>query len=1242
MLIADFRDFVQFCASKLPTDWFWDAVLESFHLQDVFAWAGRPRRPESQDDDAQALVTEITGFKITKKFRMKVRSETDGGPLSPTAEGSPAMAGDSTESQDSRAEPGAKVAKMEGTSGSPGIQTPLLSPSQEAGPSSPRPAPSSSSTTPEQGDGKVVSNPYFKRRGSLSGRSSPPPPVIHEICWKGQKSDVVTREDWIPPLVSGALRTIAQCIVMKGNWEPDSRKVIHNELIYELCISDHTRSRLKACVSDKGSRGIPDGESLFEQQLAKVADFVQPTSTTQGMYRLKDEAWLTDFCPIPLQVRAMTNRVWAEVLNRVQERDRARLAADDPRKKATTPLWVPYRLINFHSNNPMEMALGGLVECERFFEMSVIVLRAVAQTHLVHENSLQLVVYLLSLSLKFAQVIPDERREKLVSHFTKIYRVHDIDGFRETHLLGTLLRFCNDAATKAPSAEFVRVLQNELTHEPVDRIIGGQFEYIARVCNLLALVSPAARTILDKLYKNTQQQPDSPAESTESSERRAAAKRRMEQFLARNKQQNQETMKKIMEAEGVTQDEVDEMDTSGEQVKLYDCPICGDSTPNTLESPVGMMCRLTPNFIVGAMVDVDAPPATLLEMHNKYGEQGLSVDRKSRKAWDQRRAALYTKGCEQVGAEPIQPGQSRVDLHRYQYQIEADCEHELKTCGHTAHIACIDHYTATLNFQDLGLEHQYPFEMNCPSCRAQMNCVLPLKLDLADEAPIHRQTEMTPDVIKEKVLRSVTECQRCFESQDIQRLFNAHYGGNLHGIYDRQRSDHLSLHNYLVALIKGNVERNLVRAQLNMKPKTSRTSIAENLIPALAHHSPLADRNMTLLATRDLFEIEPPPQTFVSQQVRFYDRIMHVDEQMEMMRPSKPPEEIDMDEVLYRTSDVPLLIAEPKALLVRLTAFIIANPELSPPEKNALCQAVAKRCHDVALLRASVQLHLRSNERDLRETATADYGPLRYHFVVADALVNTPLIAEKAIQPCDRMPDFSTVLPEVSAHFLRFITQLWLEIGMAEGTLEELCSKIAISADMRYSDDVIRRFVKAAAPAYVMQQGCGFPLSREPILYRPWTILELPDNYEDIFEKFYRRKCVHCGECPANPFICLLCSQICCITSCCDQTHGQVAQNEVERHALDAEHGLSIFLAMSTCWVFIVRKRRYLSWGGLYLDKYGEEDKWMRRGKPLFLSKERMKALQNDWVEMSFHDQERRGWHQFEELIQDIESRNMH
>lgn len=160
---------------------------------------------------------------------------------------------------------------------------------------------------------------------------------------------------------------------------------------------------------------------------------------------------------------------------------------------------------------------------------------------------------------------------------------------------------------------------------------------------------------------------------------------------------------------------------------------------------------------------------------------------------------------------------------------------------------------------------------------------------------------------------------------------------------------------------------------------------------------------------------------------------------------------------------------------------------------------------------------------------------------------------------------------------------------------------------------------KAIAPpsmdlrAHMQQLAC-----REIGTKRDRILMDLPRAYMDLFMRYNKKPaglCPTCNQLPQHPGICLLCGAIvCCFSSCCEvpaASDSGTGVGECTQHAQTCGAGLGAFLLLRACTVvlFLGNERRCV-WGSLYVDKNGEEDPYLRRGKALFLDPARLLALE--------------------------------
>ncbi|KMQ97669.1 e3 ubiquitin-protein ligase ubr3 [Lasius niger] len=138
-------------------------------------------------------------------------------------------------------------------------------------------------------------------------------------------------------------------------------------------------------------------------------------------------------------------------------------------------------------------------------------------------------------------------------------------------------------------------------------------------------------------------------------------------------------------------------------------------------------------------------------------------------------------------------------------------------------------------------------------------------------------------------------------------------------------------------------------------------------------------------------------------------------------------------------------------------------------------------------------------------------------------------------------------------------------------------------------------------------------------------LLSLPREYEKIFTYYHERQCSQCHSVPQEISICLLCGTIVCLKqTCCKQMN----VCEAIQHSIDCGGGTGIYLVVTSTYIIVIRGRRACLWGSLYLDDFEEEDRDLKRGKPLYLSQDRYQLLEQQWLAHRFdHTKKTWVWH---------------
>lgn len=138
-------------------------------------------------------------------------------------------------------------------------------------------------------------------------------------------------------------------------------------------------------------------------------------------------------------------------------------------------------------------------------------------------------------------------------------------------------------------------------------------------------------------------------------------------------------------------------------------------------------------------------------------------------------------------------------------------------------------------------------------------------------------------------------------------------------------------------------------------------------------------------------------------------------------------------------------------------------------------------------------------------------------------------------------------------------------------------------------------------------------------------LLQLPENYNTIFQYYHRKTCSVCTKVPKDPAVCLVCGAFVCLKGLCCK---QQSYCECVLHSQNCGAGTGIFLLINASVIIIIRGHRFCLWGSVYLDAHGEEDRDLRRGKPLYICEERYRVLEQQWVSHTFdHINKRWGPH---------------
>ncbi|CEG46056.1 hypothetical protein F441_08560 [Plasmopara halstedii] len=135
----------------------------------------------------------------------------------------------------------------------------------------------------------------------------------------------------------------------------------------------------------------------------------------------------------------------------------------------------------------------------------------------------------------------------------------------------------------------------------------------------------------------------------------------------------------------------------------------------------------------------------------------------------------------------------------------------------------------------------------------------------------------------------------------------------------------------------------------------------------------------------------------------------------------------------------------------------------------------------------------------------------------------------------------------------------------------------------------------------------------------------LPRPYVKFYSELAKRRCQACHQFPARPAVCLLCGMLLCAANTCPSIHSEKVGYPDEAnpgactvHAKKCGRGSGMFLLVLEGAVLLVYWKLAAYVGSLYIDEYGEEfgerNRELSKGRPLYLNEERTERLLRLWL----------------------------
>ncbi|XP_047503172.1 E3 ubiquitin-protein ligase Ubr3 [Pieris napi] len=699
-------------------------------------------------------------------------------------------------------------------------------------------------------------------------------------------------------------------------------------------------------------------------------------------------------------------------------------------------------------------------------------------------------------------------------------------------------------------------------------------------------------------------------ERREKDERSRRARERQDQLMREFARKQQQFLSSVRQLEGENMEWEEEL-----LARDYDCVICNTTAPAAPHDPIGLVVLLQSTSVLGHRRRAGTPAGAL----------ALSESERARLAAQQygTAAAHHYRLHDDL--------QQHFDHDSWVLSVSVGWEGGVvaQSCGHHVHLRCLRAYLRSLAASQRPPNlHVELGEFLCPLCRQLANSVLPLAPppERAPRRPSsnasHAHLAAHVRDMLDREIRPPVKSQLSEAMGKAMTDMTAMAGGKLK---QRYGSSPAAIFTFVASLVRTNLECELVQrnntlvAQPTPRYKPKEECIVPLMSVAGAHARALVVAGASLGVANTWRALVPEAAV----------------ETVGTCGAAVP--------TAGGTRPVPLLLRDPTALLLHV---LLLAPDDPPHLDIQHFTSIVRALYTLTYYQVVNQLcatgtltpaqHLRpeGRARGLLEAAQlllAARAP--QHLLDDDAAHAEPDAtfdidkAEEEVQ--DLVLPYLRIVSLIRAHVydceLPLITSDREEFGALLRFLQLADGESLLAAD------ALPAGASAAARAWARQlatASAGGQLAIGRVvrgLHAVWTgpaLLRLPREYDRLFTYYHERVCLQCGAVPKEASVCLLCGTLVCLKQPCCRQH-QVA--EAVQHAMECGGGTGIFLVVTSTYIIVIRGRRACLWGSLYLDDYDEEDRDLKRGKPLYLSEDRAELLQAQWLAHRF-DHTKRTW----------------
>ncbi|KAK0089869.1 hypothetical protein PV325_004892 [Microctonus aethiopoides] len=759
---------------------------------------------------------------------------------------------------------------------------------------------------------------------------------------------------------------------------------------------------------------------------------------------------------------------------------------------------------------------------------------------------------------------------------------------------------------------------------PDDSRIGdGPFfigQLLRKMCDLDMNLKQTIAETRNKLWPRTKECEDAQREREhrEREERRKRAKERQQKLMAEFANKQKQFMKKAMETDeaGASCMDWDQTETPNQlaSIKEYDCVICNQTTPSTEDKPMGLVVLVQATSVVGH----ERQNSERLQLPTS--DDDLTIPRLDT------RGAHFDYRIDEMGRH--------FDIFSWLLSVNLGWEGgvHVQTCGHHIHLDCLKAYRHSLRSQQrqqsLAVDRGEYF---CPLCRQLANSVLPLSPQLGECSAIVRSRHASTSAILTELNNFLKEIQRNPISSNLSMAMGKameEMTGLTYLKYKQKNHEptHQSLFLFVTSVGRTNFEVELVQRGGSLcapSPTTIPLTPKRDCIVALLHVLAMHARVLTNWP------------------------VHHTWQQLSGL-PSDPAPPLA---VTPHEREVPLLLRDPTALLIQFILLLPLHID------QTYFSSVVKVIYNLLYYQVIVQISCSLTE-DERNNITRLPGSINAQTPILSEIILRRIIEhlgqanfyndeptyrsirsiEQQIQilclPFLRVAAllrhhlYSQPLPLIRTPQTEFVRLVYYLELVTEG-MDWDCFNAAVALNWHNDDSSVtvpRMWCDQFLAFYNRSQIAAKRLVIDQhINWQAPKLLSLPREYEKLFTYYHARPCRKCDSVPSEISICLLCGTIVCLKqNCCKYEN----VGEAVQHSINCGGGTGIYLVVTSTYIIVIRGRRACLWGSLYLDDFEEEDKDLKRGRPLYLSHERYQLLEQQWLAHRFdHTKKTWVWH---------------